>query len=77
MSDSEHAEEHLDTDKAVVDAPVKATKKPISDRTKSTLFIRNLPFTATNEDFTSFFSEFGPTKSSFIVMEHREKKNEM
>lgn len=76
MSDSEHAEDHLDAGKAIVDAPVKAAKKPISDRTKSTLFIRNLPFTATNEEFTSFFSEFGPTKSSFIVMEHREKRND-
>lgn len=76
MSDSEHLEDQPELDTPVVDAPVKAAKKPVSDRTKSTLFIRNLPFTATNKEFEAFFSEFGPIKACFVVTEHRDKKDE-
>lgn len=41
MSDSEATN--------LVAVPEAKAKGPVSDRTKNTLFIRNLPFTATNQ----------------------------
>ncbi len=34
-----------------------------------TLFVRNLPYDATNESLESIFSEIGPVKSAFVVAE--------
>jgi nucleolar protein 4 len=35
--------------------------------TKTTLFVRNVPFNATDADFESFFSFFGPLRSCFLI----------
>lgn len=34
---------------------------------KSTLFVRNLPFDCQNEQLETFFSEFGPLRGAFVV----------
>lgn len=39
------------------------------DQTKNTLFVRGIPFTATNEELETFFSEFGPLRSCFAVID--------
>lgn len=45
----------------------KKEKKVRSDVSKSTLFIRNVPFDCENGEFEAFFSEFGPLKGCFVV----------
>lgn len=39
------------------------------ERKSKTLFVRNLPYSATNEKLESLFSEVGPIRSCFIVKE--------
>lgn len=34
---------------------------------RKTLFIRNLPYNATDKELENLFSEFGPIKRSFVV----------
>ena len=42
-------------------------EKPLSLYSKSTLFVSTLPFTATNEELESFFSQIGPVRSCFVI----------
>ncbi len=44
-----------------------AAKLVQSDLTKSTLFVRNLPFDATNTELETFFGTVGPIKACFVV----------
>ncbi|OUM69010.1 hypothetical protein PIROE2DRAFT_28990, partial [Piromyces sp. E2] len=39
-------------------------------RAKATLFVRGLPHDATNDQLEAFFSEVGPVRSCFVVMEN-------
>lgn len=39
----------------------------VSEVSKTTLFIRNVPFDCENSEFEAFFSEFGPLKGCFVV----------
>ncbi|KAL3901729.1 MAG: hypothetical protein SGCHY_000357, partial [Lobulomycetales sp.] len=41
---------------------------------KTTLFVRNVPFSTTNEQLEEFFSDVGPIRSCFIVRENGESK---
>ena len=38
-----------------------------SERHGKTLFIRNLPFSTSNEDLEKVFSDIGPLKTCFVV----------
>ena len=38
-----------------------------------TLFVRNLPYTATDKELEEAFSEFGPIKRSFVVKDKGNK----
>ena len=37
---------------------------------RSTLFVSNLPFTATSTDLRTLFSDIAPVRSAFVVLEH-------
>lgn len=37
------------------------------ERKSKTLFVRNLPFSVTNEKFEALFSEVGPVRTCFVV----------
>ncbi|KAG6896912.1 hypothetical protein C0992_005315 [Termitomyces sp. T32_za158] len=50
------------------DEPVKPTLPPPEAGT--TLFIRNLPFTATEDELRTLFSSFGPLRYARITMDH-------
>jgi RNA recognition motif-containing protein len=38
-------------------------------RPRSTLFVSNLPFTATSTDLRTLFSDIGPVRSAFVVLD--------
>lgn len=42
-------------------------KKPSSDLTRSTLFVRHIPPKTTDQELEAFFGEIGPLKACFIV----------
>ncbi|PIA19636.1 RNA-binding domain-containing protein [Coemansia reversa NRRL 1564] len=44
-----------------------AKSQPLEKYAKSTLFVRGLPKSATNEELESFFSNVGPVRSCFVV----------
>ncbi|KAH9823670.1 nucleolar protein fibrillarin NOP77 (RRM superfamily) [Teratosphaeria destructans] len=45
------------------------------DERSSTLFVRNLPFTCTDEDLEDHFSQFGSTRYARIVMDHATERS--
>lgn len=44
--------------------------KPRTTTNESTLFIRNLPFTCTDEELKEHFEDFGPVRYARIVLDH-------
>ncbi|CAM1510340.1 Fc.00g006750.m01.CDS01 [Cosmosporella sp. VM-42] len=63
-SDEEEISDGEDEDEATTRAPPKRTTD-----NSSTLFIRNLPFTATDEQLKTFFSHFGTVRYARVVMD--------
>lgn len=47
--------------------PVAAAASSGIDASKSTVFVRNLPFDMTDQQFEAKFEEVGPVKRAFIV----------
>ncbi|KAI9276260.1 hypothetical protein BY458DRAFT_532829 [Sporodiniella umbellata] len=45
----------------------------VEDHAKLTLFVRGLPFDATNGDLEEFFGEIGPVRKCFVVTERKEE----
>jgi len=46
------------------------SSKSSSSAFRSTLFISNLPYTATSVDLQTLFSDIAPVRSAFVVTEH-------
>ena len=70
-SDDE-ANPDADTDDDDGGAPVSTNdnkKKQLMTDNSSTVFVRNLPYTATDEQLKSFFSHFGPVRYARVVIE--------
>ncbi|CAO3693386.1 unnamed protein product [Rhizopus stolonifer] len=49
------------------------TESIVDDHAKLTLFVRGLPFNATNADLEEFFAEIGPVRKCFVVTERKEE----
>jgi nucleolar protein 4 len=47
---------------------IAATEQSTSNR--STLFVSNLPYSATSTDLQTLFSDIAPVRSAFVVTEH-------
>lgn len=56
----------VEAEVAAVSVDTKVKKSEVGT-SKTTLFIRNVPFDCENSEFESFFSEFGPLKGCFVV----------
>lgn len=65
MDDEEMDDEDMDDE----DMDDEDEERPATDST-TTLFIRNLPYTATDDSLFEHFSQFGPVHYSRIVMDH-------
>lgn len=71
------------TDTQTPEATVAATSVPSTtidtsveeSTSKSTLFVRGLPYDATNEQLEAFFSEVGPVRSCFVVLDRNTEQN--
>lgn len=48
-------------------AETHAHASSMADKKSKTLFIRNLPFSATNDKLSEVFGEVGPIKTAFVV----------
>lgn len=63
MSDLEDLEEEEDDDEEIED-----------ERQASTIFLRNLPFTCTDESLYEHFTQFGPLRYARVVMDHETER---
>jgi len=68
-----------DTTTSVADTatpiPEATTSTSDENTSKSTLFVRGLPYDATNEQLEAFFSEVGPVRSCFVVLDRSAEQN--
>ena len=44
------------------------------DRNNSTIFLRNLPFTATDDSLYEHFTQFGPLRYARVVLDHETER---
>lgn len=61
---------------AQAEQPVAKTVKEPGTHTKTTLFVRKVPFDATDAEFEAFFSTFGPLRSCFLIKDDGKKGEE-
>lgn len=62
--------EATNVDVKVIDATEKNTQ-----HSKATLFVRNIPYDATNHELEEFFSDLGPIRSCFVVMDKAQEED--
>ncbi|WYZ40367.1 hypothetical protein EsH8_IV_000708 [Colletotrichum jinshuiense] len=68
--DDEDLSDDEDEDLSDEDDETKSAKKPqTSSNNTSTIFIRNLPFTATDDQLNAHFVKFGPVRYARVVMD--------
>lgn len=48
---------------------------PVDEKGRSTLFISNLPYTATSVDLQTLFSDIAPVRSAFVVLDKETGKS--
>ncbi|RUS22492.1 hypothetical protein BC937DRAFT_88752 [Endogone sp. FLAS-F59071] len=61
----------IKTKEITADAKADASSKhDASQHSKSNLFVRNIPYDATSAELEAFFSELGPVRSCFVVLDN-------
>ncbi|CAO3690899.1 unnamed protein product [Umbelopsis ramanniana] len=60
----------------VVDNKVAEASDKDAHHSKATLFVRNIPYDATNNELEEFFSDLGPIRSCFVVMDKTQEEAE-
>ncbi|OLN81585.1 putative RNA-binding protein C4F6.14 [Colletotrichum chlorophyti] len=67
--DEEDEDEDLSDDEDAEEETTSAKKPQTSSDNKSTIFIRNLPFTVTDDQLKAHFVSFGPVRYARVVMD--------
>jgi nucleolar protein 4 len=70
--DDEDDDEDLDDDE--LDDLDDEDENKEDDRNSSTIFLRNLPFTATDDSVYQHFSQFGPLRYARVVLDHETER---
>ncbi|KAK6005324.1 hypothetical protein QM012_008103 [Aureobasidium pullulans] len=73
-SGSEDGDEDEDMDDMDDEDEDEEDVKPRTDDNSSTLFIRNLPFSCTDEDLEDHFTQFGSVRYARIVVDHETER---
>lgn len=60
----------------VVDNKVAEALDKDAHHSKATLFVRNIPYDATNQELEEFFSDLGPIRSCFVVTDKTQEETE-
>jgi len=58
-----------------VDTKTHEASEKDSHHSKATLFVRNIPYDATNQELEEFFSELGPIRSCFVVTDKTQEES--
>ncbi len=67
-NDASQGNHHSDVD--VIELEADDDEAPRKSNNNSTIFIRNLPFSCTDEDLGEHFEQFGPVRYSRVVYDH-------
>ena len=72
LSEDDDASDHDEGSTDATSADENEEDKPVhhEDDRSSTLFVRNLPFSCSDEDLEDHFSQFGSTRYARIVLDH-------
>jgi nucleolar protein 4 len=62
------------TEATNVDVKVTESTEKDAHHSKATLFVRNIPYDATNQELEEFFSDLGPIRSCFVVMDKAQEE---
>ncbi|CAG8090399.1 unnamed protein product [Penicillium salamii] len=73
-SDEDDEEDDEDLDDDELDDLDDEDENKEDDRNNSTIFLRNLPFTATDDSLYEHFSQFGPLRYARVVLDHETER---
>lgn len=73
-SDEDDEDEDEDLDDDELDDLDEEDENKEDDRNSSTIFLRNLPFTATDDSVYEHFTQFGPLRYARVVLDHETER---